>query len=327
MHPLARRYYTALVLPTNSDFTIDEGGLRRLTRYFMQPGFREVGGLIVNPEAGEIFYLDRAEKRRAIEIVLDEANGEIPVFAGLYGSSTSDLLNVTRDAKAMGVDGIFVIPPGGAMDITYSWDANKYPEVWLDQIKEQDAAVDLPILTHPVAPPSPKFGVGLPLEPTLKICREVPNIIGWKMTYSYDGYRVIARALREQTSVGIMGAPAHFFHEAQATGQMDGTVSGCWCYAMEPMLEHLDAWKRGDLEQARQIWDSGLAALHEYIFSEWGRVHVRYKVASWLRGLTSHPRMRPPMPEPRQEEISTIRQLLTALNLPLVGDVKARQSA
>lgn len=318
MHHLAKRFYTAMVLPTKSDFTIDEEGLRKLTRYFVDHEFAKVGGLIVNPEAGEVFYLDREEKRRAIEIVLDECNNAMPVFAGLYGSSTADLLDVTRDAKAIGVDGIFVIPPGGAMDITYSWDANKYPEVWLDQIKEQDRAVDLPIMTHPIAPPSAKFGIGLPLEPTLKICKEIPNVIGWKMTYSYDGYRVIARALREQTDVGIMGAPAHFFHEAQATGQMDGTVSGCWCYAMEPMLEHLQAWQRGDLQRAREIWDGGLAALHEYIFAEWGRVHVRYKVASWLRGLTSHPRMRPPMPGPREEEIVTIRSLLTALDLPVI---------
>ena len=88
MHSLARRCYAAMVLPTNSVSLSTEGGLRRLTRYFMQPGFREVGGLIVNPEAGEIFYLDRAEKRRSIEIVLDEANCEMLVFAGLYGSST-----------------------------------------------------------------------------------------------------------------------------------------------------------------------------------------------------------------------------------------------
>lgn len=75
MHSLARRCYAAMVLPTNSVSLSTEGGLRRLSRYFMQLGFREVGSLIVNPDAGEIFHLDRAEKRRSIEIVLDEENG------------------------------------------------------------------------------------------------------------------------------------------------------------------------------------------------------------------------------------------------------------
>ena len=49
-----------------------------------------------------------------------------------------------------------------------------------------------------------------------------------------------------------------------------------------------------------------------------GRLHVRYKVATWLRGLIPNPFMRPPMPDPRQIEIDTIYALLQAAGLSVI---------
>src|SRR6185369_17702519 len=50
----------------------------------------------------------------------------------------------------------------------------------------------------------------------------------------------------------------------------------------------------------------GLAALQEYVFSEFSRLHVRYKTAAWLRGFIPSPAMRPPMPRPRRAEIDAL---------------------
>jgi 4-hydroxy-tetrahydrodipicolinate synthase len=315
MKQLSHRTYVATLLPTNSRFEINEQAYRRHLRYFLDnERFARNGGLVVNPEAGEVFYMTREEKRRTLEIALEESNGKLPIFAGIYGPTTKDVIDLTRDAKAIGVQGIFVIPPGGAIDITLCWDPVRYPEVWLDQIKEQDRVADLPIITHPVATPSAAYGGGLPLEPTLKIVREVPNIVGWKMTYSYEGYRRIARGLREHAPhVAVLGAPANLFHENLASGEFDGTVSGAWCYALEPMLDHLEAWQRNDVVAARKIWHGGLSRLHDYIYAEWGRLHVRYKAAAWMRGLIPQPAMRPPMPAPRPEELEMLRRLTAYL--------------
>ena len=53
----------------------------------------------------------------------------------------------------------------------------------------------------------------------MQICREVPNIVGWKMTYMYDGFRIVAQGLRSlDRHVAIMGALASRFHEYKATG-------------------------------------------------------------------------------------------------------------
>ena len=126
---LSHRLYTALVLPLKDD-EIDESGLRKLVRYYAEHRFSKVGGLIANPEAGEVSYLSRAEKRRVLKIVMEEAGGRLPVLAGTFGWTTKDAVEAAKDAKEHGVDGIFVIPPAGSMDVSVAWDAARYPEVW-----------------------------------------------------------------------------------------------------------------------------------------------------------------------------------------------------
>jgi 4-hydroxy-tetrahydrodipicolinate synthase len=322
---VADRCYAAILLPLTGALKIDEAAYRRFLRYFAQnPRFAAVGGLCINPEAGEIFYLTREEKRRVLEIAMEEAHGKLPIIAGTWALTTEEMVETARDVKALGADGIFVTPPGGAQDVTSCWDADSYPEIWADTIKAQDRAVDLPIITHPVSGSRPPFSPGLPLNATLAICREIPNIVGWKMTYGYDGFRIIANGLRSlDRHVAVLGALASRFHEYNATGLFDGTLSGFWDFALEPMLDHLDAWRRRDIDESCRIWNGGLVQLHEYV-ADMGRLHIRYKTATWLRGLIPNPFMRPPMPQPKQAEIDILWTLLNNLGLSVIGKAETR---
>ena len=306
------RLYVAVLTPMKENYAVDEPALRKLLQYFMQPKFREAGGaIIINPEAGELFSLNRQEKRRNVEIALEECGGKGPIFAGVIDINTEEAVKVARDAKEVGVDGLFLMPPVGSADISTTWNAEKYPEVFVEMAKAEVEAVDLPAIVHPVGSPSPTFGIGLPLVATLAMCKEIPNIVGWKMTYSYPGAFIIAKELRRlDRHVGILRSTARFFHEYLATDYFDGTVSGSFNYAMESMIDHIHAWKRRDLEEACRIWKAGLADLHEYVYSDYSRLHVRYKLASWIRGLIPLPFMRPPMPKPRKEEIVALRDLI-----------------
>jgi dihydrodipicolinate synthase/N-acetylneuraminate lyase len=144
------------------------------------------------------------------------------------------------------------------------------------------------------------------------------------MTYGlYEGFRIVAKGLRSlDRHVAILGALASRFHEYNATGLFDGTLSGFWNFAFEPMLDHLEAWRRRDLDAACRIWNGGLVQLHEYV-ADMGRLHVRYQTATWLRGLIPNPFMRPPMPRPRQIEIDTIYELLKNLGLSVIDRTDA----
>lgn len=316
------RLFVALVTPLKENYAVDEPALRKLLQYFMQPRFRDAGGaIIINPEAGELFALRREEKRRNVEIALEECGGKVPIFAGVIDINTEDAVKVAMDAKKVGADGLFLMPPIGSQDISMTWDAEKYPEVFVDMAKAEVEAVDLPAIVHPVGSPSPTFGIGLPLKATLQMCKEIPNIVGWKMTYSYPGAFIIAKELRKlDHHVGILRASARFFHENLATDYFDGTVSGSLNYAMEAMIDHIQAWKKKDLEEACRIWKTGLAELHEYVYADYSRLHVRYKIATWLRGLIPLPFMRPPMPKPRKEEVKALRELLAKTGLNVIPE-------
>lgn len=325
MPNLACRYYAALVLPFDRNGKVDEAAYRDLVQYFLQDRFRAVGGIIANPEAGEIYYLTREEKRRVAEIAVREAGGKMPVFGGVFDLTTEGCVTCARDAKEAGVDGLFLLPPAGCIDLVTMWNAEKYPEYWLDQIRAIDSAVNLPIITHPVSAPTPQWGLGVPGETARLICREIPNVIGWKMIYNYDGQRKMWKILRSlERPVAIMAAGGGLFHEFLAHDVLDGTVSGSWNYALEPMLDHIEAWRADDIRRARRIWTAGgLRDLHEYIYADYSRLHLRYKIAARLRGLIPSCRTRPPMPVPKPEEIDTLSRLLAAAQIPVIQTVAA----
>jgi 4-hydroxy-tetrahydrodipicolinate synthase len=320
------RLYVAIVTPyKDNTYEPDEEQLRAFLRLFLQRKYVDASiGIIINPEAGEIFYMSREEKCRNVEIAIDEVKGRVPVFAGAIAPSTADTVQVAVDAKEAGADGIFVIPPMGAIDVTTAWDSFKYPEVWINLLKALQKGVgDMPFICHPTGTQSIRYGEGLPVELAVRSCKEFKNIVGWKMTYNYTGFRIVSRALRKlDRHVGILGAPAVNFHENLASDCFDGTVSGSWNYVPELMLDHILAWRKGDLKKARRIWDSGLAEVQEYVYSEFSRLHIRYKTATWLRGFISNPFMRPPMPEPRKEEVQRLREVLSKAGLGVISSAE-----
>jgi 4-hydroxy-tetrahydrodipicolinate synthase len=316
------RLFVAMVLPLQADEMIDEQGLRKLIRYFVEKQKSTPRlALIVNPEAGEVFYLTPEEQLSVIRIALEEVKGAMPVYTGIFANTTKGLADLARKASDLRVDGLFLMPPTGAMDITIAWDAARYPEVFADSIGAVAKAVPhLPILIHPTATPTAAYGVGIPVEATMAILEKYPQIVGWKMVYNYEGNRKVSRRIRSlNRHVAILGATAVLFHENLAIGHFDGTVTGSFNYALEPMVEHIVAWETGDIELARKIWwTDGLAELHEYIYETFGRLHVRYKVACWLRGLIESPLMRQPMPKPRKEEVEKLYQLFRKSDMSLI---------
>ncbi|WIX79222.1 dihydrodipicolinate synthase family protein [Amycolatopsis carbonis] len=312
------------VLPFQRDGSIDETGYRALLRRFLTPEYLDAGvAIIANPEAGEIYTLDRIERNRVVEITLEEVAGRTPVLGGVAHVTTAGMVECAKDAAAAGVDGLFVLPPIGSADITLSWNADAYPEVILDVLTAIAGEVDLPQVIHPVGPFSARYGPGFSAAVTRQIIDTVPQVVGWKMTYNYDGYREIARVLRSAgRPIGIYGAVGKYFHENLATDTFDGASAGSFNFALERMIEHITAWRKGDVARATEIWTSGLEALQDYIFSDFGRLHIRYKAATWLRGFIDNPLMRAPIPAPRRKEIEELTWLLRGAHLTTRPDTE-----
>ena len=104
-----RGYMTILYTPFAPDGTIDEAGLRHnVDRTLALPG---VGGLSVNSLHQEFFTLTDAERRRLVEVVLDQVAGRAPVVVGCSDPSPVRVVEFARQATAAGADLVMVWPP------------------------------------------------------------------------------------------------------------------------------------------------------------------------------------------------------------------------
>ena len=97
-----------LATPLTDERRIDEAGLRRLVGRVMDGGVRAV---FVMGSTGEFPAFSREERRFAIETVVDEVAGRLPVLAGVSDSGTELAARNARDAEAAGADAVVATLP------------------------------------------------------------------------------------------------------------------------------------------------------------------------------------------------------------------------
>ncbi|MDG6949437.1 MAG: dihydrodipicolinate synthase family protein [Nitrososphaerota archaeon] len=97
-------------MPTPFDGTgnVDERRLGELTEFLIQRG---IDGLFPLGTTGEFAFLDRSERKRVIEVVVDSANSRVPVLAGVSDPSPKNVLAYAKDAEDAGADAIVATPP------------------------------------------------------------------------------------------------------------------------------------------------------------------------------------------------------------------------
>jgi 4-hydroxy-tetrahydrodipicolinate synthase len=98
--------FPALVTPFKNG-AVDEEVYRQLIRHLLP----DVDGVVPCGTTGEFSYMTLDERKRAIEICLDEVNGQVPVLAGTGGQSTRETLVLTEFARDAGATGALVVAP------------------------------------------------------------------------------------------------------------------------------------------------------------------------------------------------------------------------
>ncbi len=99
---------TALVTPFKKNGAVDENALRKLVDWQIK---NKIEFLVPCGSTGESATMTRGERRRVIEIVLEQANGRVPVVAGTGTNSTLDSIHMTKDAKQIGIDTVLLVGP------------------------------------------------------------------------------------------------------------------------------------------------------------------------------------------------------------------------
>lgn len=99
---------TALVTPFTSSEALDERAVRRLGRRQIDAG---VHFLVPCGTTGENPTLTLAERIRIVEILVDEAAGEVPVLAGAGGYNTQEVVHLAGEMLKAGASGLLSVAP------------------------------------------------------------------------------------------------------------------------------------------------------------------------------------------------------------------------
>ena len=155
---------TALVTPFTTEGKLDEASVTRLACRQIDRG---VHFLVPCGTTGESPSLSHAEKLRVIELVVKEANGQVPVLAGAGSYDTQTAVTLVADMAQTGVDGVLSVTPF----------YNKPTQEGLYRHFETIAkSTDLPIVLYNV--PS---RTGCNIQPaTLQRLALITNIVGIK---------------------------------------------------------------------------------------------------------------------------------------------------
>jgi len=153
-----------VVTPIDENERVDEDAMRTVVRHLLQSG---VHGIFVLGSTGEFAHLMDDEKKRAIEIVLSEVKGKVPVLVGVTEAGTKRSIFWAKEAQRLGANGIVAAPPFyyplGEAEIE-----NHY--------RALASECGLPILLYHIPSTTKvRFSLGL-----IERLAEVPNIIGIK---------------------------------------------------------------------------------------------------------------------------------------------------
>jgi 4-hydroxy-tetrahydrodipicolinate synthase len=155
---------TALITPFKKDGSVDEPAVKRLARRQIDAG---VHFLSPCGTTGEAPTLSRREKRRVIELVLEESAGRVPVLAGAGGYDTSEVIEFARELEQVGVDGLLSVAP---------YYSKPTQEGLYQHYKAIAASTRLPIMLYNVPGRS---GVNIEVQTVVRLAA-IPNIIAVK---------------------------------------------------------------------------------------------------------------------------------------------------
>lgn len=68
-------------------------------------------GLVCNGHTGEITGLTRAERKRVVEICAEECGDVMTIISGVNCENTAESIEMAKEAKEAGADGILLMPP------------------------------------------------------------------------------------------------------------------------------------------------------------------------------------------------------------------------
>jgi 4-hydroxy-tetrahydrodipicolinate synthase len=282
--PDLRGLIAAAVTPMGPDFSVDEGSLRRYVRWLADQG---VLGLAINVDTGEGPHLFPEERRRVLEVVLEEVGGEVIVVAGLAAAFTEQAIRVARETATVGADALLVFPisayQGDPLD----------PEIPVRYHAAVADAAGIPLIAFQLQPALGGVNYG---PDTIARIMELDGVVAIKEA-SFDAKRFLETA-RIVASLPepkvILNGNDNFLLEAYVLGA-EGALLGFGTLAATDQVEMLRAFRDGDTKRAFSL-QRKLQPLCDEIFAPPVRNYrARIKHALVRLGIIDHDYVRPPL--------------------------------
>jgi len=257
---MIRGSIVAIVSPMQDDGKLDFDAYRRLIEWHVAEG---TNAIVAVGTTGESPTVDPEEHGELVRVAVEAAKGRIPIIAGTGGNSTSEAIDLTRHAKAVGATATLQVVPY----------YNKPTQEGLYRhFRKIAETVDLPVILYNVPG---RTVADLSSDTTARLA-QVPGIVGIK-----DATGDLARAADL-----LKRLPGHF---AVYSGNDDsalallllgghGVISVTANVAPRMMSELARAALDGDLARARQV-NNRLLALHFKLFVEPNPIPVKWALA------------------------------------------------
>ncbi len=249
----------AIVTPFR-DGRIDEGALQKLTHWHIDQG---TDGIVPVGTTGESPTLTSTEHKRAIEIVVAETAGRVPVIAGAGSNNPTESIEYSLHAQEVGADGL--------LHVAGYYNRPRQPGLYA-HFKMVHDACELPIILYNIPP---RAIVDIEVATMAKLA-ELPRIVGVK-----DATCDLSRPLQERQLIRsdfswLSG------EDATAVAYNSGGGNGCISVTanVAPALcaQMQAACARGDYVEALAIQDR-LMPLHVALFAEPSPAGAKYAVS------------------------------------------------
>jgi len=103
-----RGTYTVMITPFDAQGAVDLAATADFVDWQIREG---IHGLVPLGSTGEFLSMTDDEKASVAETVIGTAAGRVPVLIGTGAERTEDVIRYSKEAEAMGADGVMIIPP------------------------------------------------------------------------------------------------------------------------------------------------------------------------------------------------------------------------
>jgi len=224
------------ITPFLKNEEIDEKSLRSLVHFWLDSG---CAGLVSCASNGEGPYMTREERRRVLQIVIEEVNGKASVIAGTGAPSTRETIFLTEDAKDVGADAVLIVSP-----YYFKPDSRELFEHYSSVIN----STNIPVIVYNV----PKF-TGYNLDPAVvvRLVEEYDQVVGVKDSGGSIG-QISELIDRVGNRISVLAGTADIVLPCLIMGGRGG-VPAVANVAPKLCVDLYNHFKQNEIERAREV--------------------------------------------------------------------------